>query len=104
MKTATLKTLEQSDNVSLYYICFDNNAESEYEAFVQKQFEKLVTNNVKRVALQIANGFFGGERKHLAQLLLLFEKVLDGFLQGLHETASMPNVGQSDRIAYLHIL
>lgn len=36
MKEAKLKTLEQSDNVSLYSICFDGNAISEYETFVQK--------------------------------------------------------------------
>ncbi|MBQ7735104.1 MAG: hypothetical protein IJT61_04110 [Bacteroidales bacterium] len=36
MKEATLKILEQTDNVSLYSICFDGNAVSEYEAFVQK--------------------------------------------------------------------
>ena len=36
MTTATLKTLEQSDNVSLYSICFDGKAISEYETFLQK--------------------------------------------------------------------
>lgn len=36
MKEVTLKTLEQTDNVSLYSICFDGNALSEYESFVQK--------------------------------------------------------------------
>lgn len=36
MKTAELKTLEQSDNVSLYSICFDGNEISEYEDFVRK--------------------------------------------------------------------
>jgi len=36
MKTATLKTIEQSDNVSMYSICFDGNNLTEYELFVQK--------------------------------------------------------------------
>ncbi len=36
MKTATLKTIEQSDNVSMYSICFDENNLTEYELFVQK--------------------------------------------------------------------
>ena len=31
MKTAKLKTIEQSDNVSLYSICFNNNKESEFK-------------------------------------------------------------------------
>lgn len=32
-KEATLKTLQQSDNVSFYSICFDESNESEYEKF-----------------------------------------------------------------------
>ena len=44
MKEAKLKTLEQSDNVSLYSICFDGNAISEYETFVQK-FKDDATQN-----------------------------------------------------------
>lgn len=45
MKTATLKTLEQTDNVSLYSICFDGNAVSEYETFVQKFKEDAKLNS-----------------------------------------------------------
>ena len=45
MKKVTLKTLEQTDNVSLYSICFDSNALSEYEAFVQK-FKDDATLNI----------------------------------------------------------
>lgn len=45
MKEATLKILEQTDNVSLYSICFDGNAVSEYEAFVQK-FKGDATLNI----------------------------------------------------------
>lgn len=45
MRNATLKTLEQTDNVSLYSICFDGNAVSEYEAFVQKFKDDATLNN-----------------------------------------------------------
>ena len=34
MKEAKIKILEQTDNVSLYSICFNGNAISEYEAFI----------------------------------------------------------------------
>lgn len=34
MKEATLKTIEQNDNVCLYSICFDGNELSEYEKFL----------------------------------------------------------------------
>lgn len=36
MKEAKLKTLEQTDNVSLYSICFEGSAFSEYESFIQR--------------------------------------------------------------------
>lgn len=36
MKEAKIKILEQTDNVSLYSICFNGNAISEYEAFIQR--------------------------------------------------------------------
>ena len=45
MRNATLKILEQTDNVSLYSICFDGNAVSEYEAFVQKFKDDATLNN-----------------------------------------------------------
>lgn len=35
-RVATLKTIEQNDNVSLYSICFDGADESEYEKFLLK--------------------------------------------------------------------
>ena len=44
MKTATLKTLEQTDNVSLYSICFDGKDISEYEAFLLKFKEDATLN------------------------------------------------------------
>ncbi len=45
MKEVILKTLEQTDNVSLYSICFDGNALSEYESFVQKFKDDATLNN-----------------------------------------------------------
>lgn len=36
MKNANLKTIEQSDNVSLYSICFEGNELSEFENFLIK--------------------------------------------------------------------
>lgn len=45
MKEVTLKTLEQTDNVSLYSICFNGNAISEYEAFVKKFKDDATLNN-----------------------------------------------------------
>jgi hypothetical protein len=34
MKEVKLKTIEQSDNVCLYSICFDGSEESEFEKFL----------------------------------------------------------------------
>ena len=36
MRTATVKLIEQSEQVGLYSICFDSNDLTEYEKFVQK--------------------------------------------------------------------
>lgn len=72
MKEATLKTLEQTDNVSLYSICFDGNAISEYEAFVQKfkddaklneEYKKIILALEKIVAVGAFERFFRPEGK-----------------------------------------
>ena len=52
MKTAELKTLEQSDNVSLYSICFDANEISEYEDFVRKFRNDASLNKDYKTILQ----------------------------------------------------
>ena len=39
MRTASIKTIEQSEKVGLYSICFDGNDMTEYEKFVQKSYE-----------------------------------------------------------------
>lgn len=72
MKEVTLKTLEQTDNVSLYSICFDGNALSEYEAFVQKfkddatlniDYKKIILALEKIVAVGAFERFFRPEGK-----------------------------------------
>ena len=80
MKTATLKTLEQTDNVSLYSICFDGNAISEYEAFLLKfkedarlneDYKKIILALEKIVAVGAFERFFRPEGKmsdHVAAL------------------------------------
>ncbi|MBR4645658.1 MAG: hypothetical protein IKO75_00900 [Bacteroidales bacterium] len=72
MKEVTLKTLEQTDNVSLYSICFDGNALSEYETFVQKfkddatlniDYKKIILALEKIVAVGAFERFFRPEGK-----------------------------------------
>ena len=36
MATATLKTIEQNDNVGMFSICFDGSEESEFEKFLNE--------------------------------------------------------------------
>lgn len=44
MATVTLKTIEQNDNVGMFSICFDGNAESEFERFLS-EFKDNATYN-----------------------------------------------------------
>lgn len=44
MATVTLKTIEQSDNVGMFSICFEGDAESEFEKFLLK-FKDNATYN-----------------------------------------------------------
>lgn len=73
MKEARLKTLEQTDNVSLYSICFDGKAVSEYEAFVKKfkddatlntDYKKIILAIEKIVAVGAFERFFRPEGKN----------------------------------------
>ena len=82
MKTATLKTLEQADNVSLYSICFDGNAVSEYETFVQKFKEDAKLNSEYKT------------------ILLAIEKIV---AVGAFERFFRPEGKMSDRVAALAI-
>ncbi len=67
MKEVTLKTLEQTDNVSLYSICFDGNALSEYEAFVQ-EFDKLLAEAQKVGSITIEKNVITGIEGKVFQL------------------------------------
>lgn len=44
MKKATVRTIEQSDKVGLYSICFDGSDLAEYEKFVQKFMNDATLN------------------------------------------------------------
>ncbi|MBO4646454.1 MAG: hypothetical protein J5642_08065 [Bacteroidales bacterium] len=44
MRTAKLKTIEQSENVGLYSICFNGNDLSEYEQFVKRFLDDATLN------------------------------------------------------------
>ena len=80
MKTATLKTIEQSEKVGLYSICFDGNDLTEYEKFVQKFLNDATLNTdfqkvFRAINRIVANGalerYFRPEGKlkdHLAAL------------------------------------
>ena len=79
-KTATIKTIEQSEKVGLYSICFDGNNLTEYEKFVKKFVDDATLNEDFRKVFRainriIANGalerYFRPEGKmgdHLAAL------------------------------------
>ena len=73
MKEAKLKTLEQTDNVSLYTICFDGNAISEYESFIQRfkddatlntDYKNIILALEKIVAVGALERFFRPEGKY----------------------------------------
>ena len=80
MKTATIKTIEQSEKVGLYSICFDGNDLTEYEKFVQKFLNDATLNKdfqkvFRAISRIVANGalerYFRPEGKfkdHLAAL------------------------------------
>lgn len=80
MKTAKIKTIEQTDNVSLYSICFDGNAISEYETFLLKfkedaklneDYKKIIWALEKIVSIGAFERFFRPEGKmndHVAAL------------------------------------
>lgn len=82
MKKVSLKILEQTENVSLYSICFDGNAISEYEAFVQKFKDDATLNNDYK------------------NILLALEKIV---AVGAFERFFRPEGKMSDRVAALSI-
>ncbi len=82
MKEVTLKTLEQTDNVSLYSICFNGNAISEYEAFVKKFKDDATLNNDYK------------------NILLALEKII---AVGAFERFFRPEGKMKDRVAALSL-
>ena len=82
MKEVTLKTLEQTDNVSLYSICFNDNAISEYEAFVKKFKDDATLNNDYK------------------NILLALEKII---AVGAFERFFRPEGKMKDRVAALSL-
>jgi len=80
MKEVSIKTLEQTDNVSLYSICFEGNAVSEFEKFVQKfkddatlntDYKNIILALEKIMAVGALERFFRPEGKmsdHVAAL------------------------------------
>ena len=59
MKTATIKTIEQSEKVGLYSICFDGNDLTEYEKFVQK-FDELLAQELASGKIKIEQNVITG--------------------------------------------
>lgn len=51
MTKATLKTIEQNDNVSLYSICFEGCSESEFEKFLLDFKDNATVNKDFRIIL-----------------------------------------------------
>lgn len=82
MKEARLKILEQTDNVSLYSICFDGSAISEYESFVQKFKDDATLNTDYK------------------NIILALEKIV---AVGAFERFFRPEGKMSDRVAALSI-
>ena len=82
MKDARLKILDQTDNVSLYSICFDGNAISEYESFVQKFKDDATLNTDYK------------------NIILALEKIV---AVGAFERFFRPEGKMSDRVAALSI-
>lgn len=61
MKTAKIKTIQESENASLYSICFNENEVSEYEKFLLKFKDEATLNHdfqkiFKAINRIVANG------------------------------------------------
>lgn len=112
MKEARLKTLEQSDNVSLYSICFNGNAVSEYENFVQKfkddatlntDYKNIILALEKIVAVGAFERFFRPEGKmndHLAALSIDSRKLRLYCLRISDQILIVGNGGRKDTRTY----
>ena len=112
MKEAKLKTLEQTDNVSLYSICFDGNAISEYESFIQRfkddatlntDYKNIILALEKIVAIGALGRFFRPEGKmndHVAALSIDSRKLRLYCLRISDQILIVGNGGRKDTRTY----
>ncbi len=112
MKEAKLKTLEQTDNVSLYSICFDGNAISEYESFIQRfkddatlntDYKNIILALEKIVAIGALERFFRPEGKmndHVAALSIDSRKLRLYCLRISDQILIVGNGGRKDTRTY----
>ena len=112
MKEAKLKTLEQTDNVSLYSICFNGNAISEYELFIQRfkddatlntDYKNIILALEKIVAVGALERFFRPEGKmndHVAALSIDSRKLRLYCLRISDQILIVGNGGRKDTRTY----
>ena len=112
MKEAKIKILEQTDNVSLYSICFNGNAISEYEAFIQRfkddatlntDYKNILLALEKIVAVGALERFFRPEGKmydHVAALSIDSRKLRLYCLRISDQILIVGNGGRKDSRTY----
>lgn len=112
MKEAKIKILEQTDNVSLYSICFNGNAISEYEAFIQRfkddatlntDYKNIILALEKIVAVGALERFFRPEGKmndHVAALSIDSRKLRLYCLRISDQILIVGNGGRKDTRTY----
>lgn len=112
MKEAKIKILEQTDNVSLYSICFKGNAISEYEAFIQRfkddatlntDYKNIILALEKIVAVGALERFFRPEGKmndHVAALSIDSRKLRLYCLRISDQILIVGNGGRKDSRTY----
>ena len=112
MKEVKLKTLEQTDNVSLYSICFNGNAVSEYESFIQRfkddatlntDYKNIILALEKIVAVGALERFFRPEGKmndHVAALSIDSRKLRLYCLRISDQILIVGNGGRKDTRTY----
>ena len=112
MKEAKIKILEQTDNVSLYSICFNGNAISKYEAFIQRfkddatlntDYKNIILALEKIVAVGALERFFRPEGKmndHVAALSIDSRKLRLYCLRISDQILIVGNGGRKDTRTY----
>ena len=112
MKEVKLKTLEQTDNVSLYSICFEGSAFSEYESFIQRfkddatlnmDYKNIILALEKIVAVGAFERFFRPEGKmndHVAALSIDSRKLRLYCLRISDQILILGNGGRKDTRTY----